>query len=165
MQFAKDQVVPLLQSVSSLRQIGIYGSVAQGTARPNSDIDLIIVCQHGFLHLCRWQVNWRIWRNGLRDKVSTGVVVCESALKPETFQVNKHDKYADRWFKDIKWIYKTRNSLTRNSLINNWIAKLFFQIRFNIDSLKRYPAPHIKFSDEVFFHFGDSRAKQNVKIS
>lgn len=158
-----------MQSIPSLRQIGIYGSVAQGIARPDSDIDLIIVCQDGFLHLCRWQVNWRLKRAGLRGKVSAGVIVSESALRPETFQYDTNDEYADQWFKEIVWIYKTRNSLIRNSLIEqlkNMFAKQFFTIRFFFDRFHRYPAPHIKFSDQVFFHFGDARSvKRNVKIS
>lgn len=161
LKFAKTQVVAILKSIPSLRAIGVYGSVAEGTAAPDSDIDLIIVCQNGLLHLCRLQIAWRLWRARLRGKVSSGVVVCESALKPGTFQIDENDTYVITWFQNIRWLYKYNSSfIIRNSELLNWLAKQFFSLRFKIDQSKSYPNPHIKFSDEVFFHFGDSMARK-----
>lgn len=166
LEYAKRRVVPLLRSILSLRGVAVYGSVAQGRARPDSDIDLVVVCQDGFLHLCRWQVNWRLWRAALRGKVQAGVVVTQSALKPATFQFDKDDLYAKRWFEKLKWVYQSTPRSTPGVLGRglNLLAKLFFAFRSQLDRLGRYPAPHIKFSDQVFFHFGNSVASKRLNL-
>lgn len=161
--FAAKEVVPLLASISPIIAIYIYGSVAERRARRDSDIDLLIVCSDKMLHAARWQANWRLWRAGLRGNVSVGVVVTQSAFKPETFRVNKKDRYAKVWFRGLKQCYKKNSSSIRNYLIIkllNYLAKIFFTVRFWLDQRKTYPAPHIKFSDDVFFHFGDALSRK-----
>lgn len=155
--FAKTEIVPLLDLIKSLRRIGIYGSVAEGRAKKSSDIDLILVCQDNFLHLCRFIANWRLWRAGWRNQVSIGVVVSESFLKPETLQTNSSDKFTKRWFKTIQWIWRNKPTSETNKILN-WLAKIFFAARISLDEKRRYNAIHRRLTDEVFFHFGKSKA-------
>jgi len=79
--FLKKQVIPLLSRVPFLKFVGVTGSVAFGTARKNSDIDLFIITYPDKVWTARFFINWFLDQKNLRDPKSENKI-CMNMLAP-----------------------------------------------------------------------------------
>ncbi len=120
--------LPLLASVPYTRLVFLSGSVATGTARPESDIDLIVVSKKNRLWLNRfcleiiaWLLGHRRTKNKFKNRFCFNMFLADDQpLLPH------QDTVAAGCYKNLKPIWSAdREQLKNFWQANNWLEKYY----------------------------------------
>lgn len=115
----------VLRLVPFVRMVGLNGSMATGTFRKESDIDLYIVVQDGHLFLGRFLATMLIELTGFRIKPGKEAgMFCPNRFAIESFtEITPHDEYHARVFHNLIPVFAVPGTYAAFVRENTWMQE------------------------------------------
>ncbi|OGH95091.1 MAG: hypothetical protein A2538_04095 [Candidatus Magasanikbacteria bacterium RIFOXYD2_FULL_41_14] len=130
------RAVKKIRSVPFLRAVFVCNSVGAGTARPDSDIDFLVVAEVGRVWIVRLFTNlillfWRLRTHGHRDsqKICLSFFVDKHNLDMANWRVVDDDIHFAYWLHQMVPLYDEDNIYDKLITANRWADKFLPNIK------------------------------------
>ncbi|MCX6806638.1 MAG: nucleotidyltransferase domain-containing protein [Candidatus Berkelbacteria bacterium] len=122
-------VASLLQVVPFVRMIGLNGSMTKGTMNENSDIDFLIIAEHGRIWTARFFTIFLTVVIGQRESkaVSAGKICLNRYQSDQFLEIKPHNFYHAETFSPLAPLYND-NIYTNYQKANKWMEKFGFKV-------------------------------------
>ena len=127
-----EAVISCLASVPFVKTIAVANSLALGTANKDSDIDLVVIVEAGWLAVARDHMLTRLEILGRRahklpkqGKVFPDIILGTDRMELSTWRLEPSDIYLDYWLARLQPVLDRDGTYSRLMKANSWLMQTF----------------------------------------